>query len=211
MKPLSASLVVLLVLHTPHAVAGDLPAGLRIGSCDRLKFDVSGVSVPEVVEVLVEVDPAGIPTSARSLTPTSISAFDEAVAALAMSCKYSGATVQGKSVPGQLRFVLPIRQAPEQRPGALPAIGDVKECAPKAEDYPPAALRANQEGTTRIGFTVDEKGQLKAFGVIRSSGHLLLDYTALIKLAGCKFVPGKAPDGTPIGGSFSVEYVWKLQ
>jgi TonB family protein len=209
MKLLNA-LFVVLVLHVPHASAGDLPAALRLGSCDRLKFDVSGVSVPEAVEVLVEVDPTGKPVSARTLSPTSLSAFDEAVAALAMSCKYSAATAQGKSVPGQLRFVLPIRQAPEQRPGALPAIGDVKACAPKAEDYPSAALRANQEGTTRISFTVDEKGQLQAFGVSRSSGHLLLDYTALIKLAGCKFVPGKAPDGTPIGGSFSVEYVWKL-
>jgi TonB family protein len=210
MKHLTA-LLFLLVLQSPCARADDLPPALRLGTCGRFDFDVSGVSVPEAVEVLVEVDPAGKPLSARGLSPTTLRAFDEAVVAFAMSCKYSGAVVDGKSVPGQLRFVLPIRQGPGQRPGALPAIGDVSACAPKTEDYPPAALRGNQQGTTRIGFTVDEKGKLQAFGVHRSSGHLLLDYTALIKLSGCKFLPGKAPDGTPIGGSFTVEYVWKLQ
>lgn len=211
MKHLNVLAAVLVALQAPSAHAQDLPPALRFGSCERLKFDVTGVSVPEAVEVLVQIDAAGLPVSAKNLSPASHGDLDDAVIALAMSCKYGGAVVQGKNAAGQVRFFLPIRQAPAQRPGALPAIGDVKDCAPTTKDYPAAAARNNQEGTTRVSFTVDEKGQLQAFGVTRSSGHLLLDYTALIKLAGCKFVPGKAPDGTPIGGTFTVEYVWKLQ
>jgi TonB family protein len=210
MKPSSIPLL-LLALQVTFARAEDLPPALRLESCERLKFDLTGVTVPEMVDLLVQIDLAGRPTSASTLTPTTLADFDAAVAAFAMSCKYTAAVTLGKPVPGQVRFVLPIRQRAGQRPGALPAIANVSACAPKSDDYPTAARRQNQEGTTRVSFTVDEKGDLRAFGVVRSSGHLLLDYTALIKLAGCKFVPGKSTDGDPIGGSFTVEYVWKLQ
>jgi TonB family protein len=210
MKP-SCIPLLLLVLHVTPARAEDLPPALRLGSCERLKFDLTGATVPDVVDLLVQVDLAGRPISASTLTPTALADFDAAVVSFAMSCRYAAAMTLGKPVPGQVRFVLPIRQGSGQRPGALPAIGNVTACAPTSDDYPAVARRQNQAGTTRVSFTVDDKGKLEAFGVVRSSGHLLLDYTALIKLAGCTFVPGKSPEGAPIGGSFIVEYVWKLQ
>jgi hypothetical protein len=33
---------------------------------------------------------------------------------------------------------------------------------------------------------------------------------AVSKLSGCKFVPGADENGRPAGGTFEVEYVWKI-
>jgi len=189
----------------------ELPAAILRGSCKPLNFDVSGIDVPDYFDVLVRVDQAGVPISARSLTSSNNSPLLEAVVALSLSCKYLPATTDGQPTPGLSRFTLPMRQAPGQRPGALPAIADLQGCAPTSRDYPTESRKKNETGTTRISFTTDSKGKLTAFGVAESSGHLLLDFTALVKLARCKFVPGKAADGTPIGGSFTVNYIWKLE
>jgi protein TonB len=39
----------------------------------------------------------------------------------------------------------------------------------------------------------------------------LLDRVAQQKLSECRFKPGSDEQGKPVGGSFDVEYVWKLQ
>lgn len=88
-------------------------------------------------------------------------------------------------------------------------------CAPTEEDYPRAAMRAEATGTTVIRFTVDGTGQLAQAEVVRSAGpsreHRQLDQTALRKLRECRFQPGRDGQGQPVGGSFEVEYVWRLQ
>jgi protein TonB len=108
----------------------------------------------------------------------------------------------------------PAPPAPVQR-AARPAIGNVASCAPRAEDYPPAAIRAEATGTTRIRFTVDAQGKLAKSEVIRSAGssreHRALDRIAEQKLSECKFTPGIDENGRPTGGTFEVDYVWKLQ
>lgn len=98
---------------------------------------------------------------------------------------------------------------------ARPAIGNVAACAPRAEDYPPAAVRAEAVGTTRIRFTVDASGRLAASEIVKTAGtsreHRQLDRVALQKLSECSFKPGNDETGKPIGGTFEVEYVWKLE
>ncbi len=100
------------------------------------------------------------------------------------------------------------------RAAARPAIGNVSACAPKDEDYPPAAVRAEATGTTKIRFTVDAAGKLASAEVVKSAGpsreHRALDRVAQQKLSDCKFTPGVDENGKAIGGSFDVEYVWKL-
>jgi protein TonB len=97
---------------------------------------------------------------------------------------------------------------------ARPAIGNVQSCAPKADDYPPAAIRAEATGTTKIRFTVDAQGKLAKAEVVRSAGssreHRALDRVAEQKLSECKFTPGIDENGRPTGGTFEVDYVWKL-
>lgn len=108
----------------------------------------------------------------------------------------------------------PAPPAPPPR-AALPAIANVALCAPKAEDYPSAALRAEATGTTKIRFTVGPDGKLASSEVVSRSGlsreHRLLDRMAESKLSECTFKPGRDVNGKPVGGTFEVEYVWRIQ
>ena len=110
----------------------------------------------------------------------------------------------------------PAPAAPTAAPvAARPAIGNVASCAPTAEDYPPAAQRAEATGTTKIRFQIDASGKLAGAEVVRSAGpsreHRLLDRVAVTKLSECKFTPGRDAEGRAVGGTFEVDYVWKLQ
>lgn len=106
----------------------------------------------------------------------------------------------------------PAPPAPRAQP--KPAIVNVQACAPTGEDYPPAAVRAEATGTTRIRFTIDASGALAKTEIARSAGssreHKLLDRKAAEKLSECKFRPAIDESGNPVGGSFEVDYVWKL-
>ena len=50
--------------------------------------------------------------------------------------------------------------------------------------------------------------------LVRSAGssreHRALDKVAIQKLSECSFKPGLDENGRPTGGTFEVEYVWKL-
>jgi len=91
----------------------------------------------------------------------------------------------------------------------------VQACAPTGEDYPAAALRAEATGTTKIRFTVGPDGRMTGAEVVRSSGpsreHKQMDRVALAKLSGCSFKAGADENGKPVGASFDVDYVWKLE
>ncbi|MDV7400393.1 energy transducer TonB, partial [Arthrospira platensis SPKY1] len=88
---------------------------------------------------------------------------------------------------------------PAPRTAAKPAIANVGECAPKGEDYPSAALRAEVTGTTTIEFTVGPDGRMTDARVVQPSGmsreHRALDRVALNKLSECKFKPGADESG----------------
>lgn len=109
----------------------------------------------------------------------------------------------------------PTPPAPPPRAAAKPAIANVQQCAPKGDDYPPAALRAEATGTTKVRFVIDGAGKLIKSEVVRSAGssreHRLLDRVALEKLSSCNFTPGIDENGKPAGGTFEVDYVWKIE
>jgi periplasmic protein TonB len=98
---------------------------------------------------------------------------------------------------------------------ARPAVANAASCAPTKEDYPPAAVRAEATGTTKIRFTIDASGKMTNAEVVRPAGasreHRLLDRVALTKLSECKFTAGRDAEGRPVGASFDVDYVWKLE
>lgn len=101
------------------------------------------------------------------------------------------------------------------RVAARPTIANVQACAPTSDDYPAAARRADAAGTTRVRFTVGADGRLSGVEVARSAGasreHKLLDRVALAKLSECTFQAGRDVNGKPVGDSFEVDYVWKLE
>jgi periplasmic protein TonB len=104
--------------------------------------------------------------------------------------------------------------APRRVP-AVPAIANVQSCAPTGDDYPAAARRSETTGTTRIKFTVGADGKLAKVDVARSAGpsreHKMLDRVAVAKLSECTFKAGTDEAGKATGGTFEVEYVWKLE
>ncbi len=128
-------------------------------------------------------------------------------------------TVAPPPAPVNLSPAAPAVEAPAPPAAApraaQPAIGNVSACAPKAEDYPPAAVRAAAVGTTKVRFTIDAQGKMVKAEVARSAGssreHRALDRVAVDKLSDCTFKPGVDEAGRPVGGSFEVEYVWKLE
>ena len=97
---------------------------------------------------------------------------------------------------------------------ARPAIGNVASCAPGPDDYPVVAIREEATGITKIRFRVDATGKLAGADVVKSAGasraHKALDRVALSKLSECSFRPGLDETGKAVGGTFDVDYVWKL-
>jgi protein TonB len=108
----------------------------------------------------------------------------------------------------------PAPPAPPRR-AASPAIANVNACAPTADDYPSAAVRAEATGTTKIRFTVGPDGKMTGSQIVRSAGpsreHKMLDRVAQSKLSGCSFKAGIDENGRAVGASFDVDYVWKLE
>jgi periplasmic protein TonB len=82
-------------------------------------------------------------------------------------------------------------------------------------EFPPAALRAQVSGVSRIRFTVDANGKVTSADVVGSSGptreHRLLDNAAKVALGTCPFTAGVDANGTPIGTQVEVSYAWKLE
>ncbi len=103
---------------------------------------------------------------------------------------------------------------PPPRVAARPPSPTLQDCAPTEPDYPRARVAAEATGTTRIRFHVDASGKLVGVDV-KSAGptreHKMLDRVALEKLSDCKFGPGTDENGRPVGASFDVDYVWKLE
>ena len=102
------------------------------------------------------------------------------------------------------------------RAAARPAFGgDLQTCKPTGDDYPSAAKRAEATGTTKVRFTVGADGKLASAEVAKSAGpsreHKMLDRIAVSKLSECTFRAGVDENGRPAGGSFEVDYVWKLE
>lgn len=121
--------------------------------------------------------------------------------------------------PAPVVIAPPAPPAPAPAPAppsvaARPAIGNVASCAPGPDDYPVAAIREEATGITKIRFRVDASGKLAASEVVKSAGgsraHKTLDRVAVTKLSECSFRPGIDETGKAVGGTFDVEYVWKL-
>jgi protein TonB len=95
-----------------------------------------------------------------------------------------------------------------------PARIDANDPSCKPE-FPPAALRAQVSGVSRIRFTVDASGKVTAADVVGSSGptreHRLLDNAAKSALATCPFTAGVDANGQKIGTQVEVSYAWKLE
>lgn len=103
---------------------------------------------------------------------------------------------------------------PAPRVAAQPAVANASSCAPTPDDYPRSARQNEVTGTTVVRFNIGPDGKLIGTELVKSAGptrdHKALDRVAIGKLSECSFRPGRDENGRPTGGSFTVEYVWKL-
>jgi TonB family protein len=75
--------------------------------------------------------------------------------------------------------------------------------------YPHADVQAGHQGTVKLGFLVDENGQVKDSKVMDSSGFATLDEAARAALAQCSFQPA-LKNGKAVQQWTTVQYMWTL-
>lgn len=89
-----------------------------------------------------------------------------------------------------------------------------QDCAPRAEDYPPSALRARATGVTRLRIGVEPTGRPGRIDIVQSAGatraHAALDREAVWRLSDCRFEPARDSLGRPMKADFEAEIVWTL-
>ena len=80
------------------------------------------------------------------------------------------------------------------------------------DDYPPAALRAGDEGTTAFRLTVGADGRVTNCSVTSSSGSSSLDSaTCRIMRSRARFTPARDSNGNPTTDTHSARITWRIQ
>lgn len=104
-------------------------------------------------------------------------------------------------------------------PAAPPPPRISQQAAPKgsltglfsSEDYPPAAQRNGDQGTTAVRLTIGSDGRVSDCSVTASSGSSSLDSaTCSIIRRRARFTPAKDQGGAPTSGSYSQRIKWVL-
>ena len=80
-----------------------------------------------------------------------------------------------------------------------------------SDDYPPTAMRAEIEGTVRVGYVIDERGAVSETHVVASSGSEVLDTAACNAIQrNFQFQPGMDINRNPVAEYREQNVVWKL-
>jgi protein TonB len=79
------------------------------------------------------------------------------------------------------------------------------------EDYPAAAMRSGESGTTGVRLAVGADGRVTDCNVTSSSGSSVLDQTACrLLMRRARFTPAKDTSGSAVAGSWSSRFTWRL-
>ncbi|MBV9842887.1 MAG: energy transducer TonB [Sphingomonadaceae bacterium] len=99
--------------------------------------------------------------------------------------------------------------APSKASGAKPR-GSFQELM-SSDDYPPAALRNNEQGTVGFKLEVGADGRVTNCTVTSSSGFSDLDETACKLLTRrARFTPAKDASGNPMTDTFASRFTWQV-
>jgi protein TonB len=80
-----------------------------------------------------------------------------------------------------------------------------------ADDYPAAALRGNDQGTTGFRLTIGPNGRVADCAVTSSSGSAALDQaTCRILRSRARYTPARDSSGNPTSGTDSGRVTWRL-
>lgn len=79
------------------------------------------------------------------------------------------------------------------------------------DDYPPSAIRAEEEGVVGISLRIDADGRIDSCTVTASSGHASLDQaTCRLYQRRARFTPARDDAGTPVASTFTDRVRWQL-
>lgn len=79
------------------------------------------------------------------------------------------------------------------------------------DDYPPSALRAEEQGTTGFRLTIGPDGRVSACEVTSSSGSGALDQaTCRILRSRARYTPARDQNGNPTSGTDQARVQWRL-
>jgi protein TonB len=79
------------------------------------------------------------------------------------------------------------------------------------EDYPAAAMRSGESGTTSFRLSVGPDGRVTDCAVTGSSGSSTLDQTACrLLMRRARFSPAKDQNGQPMASSWASRFRWEL-
>jgi protein TonB len=80
------------------------------------------------------------------------------------------------------------------------------------DDYPPSALRANEEGTTGFRLNVGPDGRVSNCTITQSSGSSALDSTTCrLMRSRARFTPARDSNGQPTADAVSGRIRWQIQ
>ncbi len=79
-----------------------------------------------------------------------------------------------------------------------------------ADDYPPAAIRAGEEGTTTVRLTIGTDGTVERCAVRRSSGSASLDTASCAGFKRSTFRPGRSAGGRLARVDLGLPIAWRL-
>ena len=104
----------------------------------------------------------------------------------------------------------PVPVAPNPAP-VVQSRSSPKLLASDKPDYPSAARRAGEQGTTQLEVCVNASGRVTSVSVARSSGSSRLDDAAAKWIRGERFQPGKINGSPQDVCGHSVYYEWSLR
>ena len=79
------------------------------------------------------------------------------------------------------------------------------------DDYPPSALRAEEEGVVGISMRIGTDGRVESCTVTAPSGHASLDQaTCRLYQRRARFTPARDDAGTPVAATFTDRIRWQL-
>lgn len=106
----------------------------------------------------------------------------------------------------------PRAPAPPPAPASRPATGWPPSALVSNDDYPAAALRAEEEGRVNFRLAIGADGRVSDCTITGSSGSTALDTaTCRIMRSRARFVPARDRAGRPAADSRSGAIEWRIQ
>lgn len=154
-----------------------------------------------LVRVRIHVTASGELRGVSLIQSSGFARLDNATVDALSRCKFAPATRAGKAIDSS--FTLEYNWNLEGPPP-----GGAESCRP---EYPVEAVRAEEQGKTRLRFQMDAAGRAQHIEIDQSSGSARLDEAAMASLRRCQFKPRAAQGVSTTAQTFTVEFVWRLQ